>query len=159
MESLIVKSSGVQVQSVRYMEDKNLIELDYGGEKAKGCMSRNHSRRENFVKLFVIPCSYTLQIPYFKDIFREKPMGNQAPSQHKNYYRTHCHKLCESCVGEFFSDPVTCRKCVVPFNFEAKNFCRREMNLCICGVVPITSLEEFHIVVQKSSEFIRKKKK
>ena len=91
MEDAKAKSFGVQVKSVKFIEDKNILELDYGGEMAKGCVFGDHNKRQSFIKLFVIPCTYTLQIPYFKNLFHLKPTEAQTPSSHQNYYRAHCH--------------------------------------------------------------------
>jgi len=42
MESSITKSPGAQVKTVKYIEDKNILELDYGGDMAKGCVFGSH---------------------------------------------------------------------------------------------------------------------
>ena len=107
----------------------------------------------------MLPCTYTLQISYFQDILKLKPNEQQTPSPHKNYYRTHCYKICKSCFLEFLNVLILCKKCLVPRKFEVEKLCRREMNLCICGVVSIMNLEEFHTVVIKSSEYIMTKKR
>lgn len=78
MEEAKAKSFGVEVKSVRFIEDKNILELIYEGKMAKGCVFGDDRKRESFVKLFVIPCTYTLQIPYFKNIFGLKPKKPQT---------------------------------------------------------------------------------
>ena len=60
MEDVKAKSSRVQVKSVKFIEDKYILELDYGGEMAKGCVFGDHNTRESFINLFVIPCTCTL---------------------------------------------------------------------------------------------------
>ena len=51
------------------------------------------------------------------------------------------------------------KKCLVPKNSDVKKLCWRGKYLCIWSVVYIMNLEEFHIVVIKSSEYIMTKKK
>ena len=159
MEDAKAKSSGIQVRSVKFIEDKNVLELDDGGEMAKGCVFGDHNKRQSFIKLFVISCTYTLQIPYFRNLFHLKPMEAQTPSQYQNYYRAHCHKSCEPCLNKFVNKVITCKKCVVPHSFEVQKSCRREMNLHISDVVPIKNFEEFHSIVAEASQYMIEKKK
>ena len=54
MEDAKAKSSGVQVKSVKSIEDKYILELHYGGEMAKGYVFADHNTRESFINLFLI---------------------------------------------------------------------------------------------------------
>jgi len=36
MEDPVARHFGVKAKSMRYVEDKNVLELEYGGEMAKG---------------------------------------------------------------------------------------------------------------------------
>ena len=54
MEDAKAKNVGVQVKSVKFIEDKYILELHYGGEMAKGCVFADHNIRESFINLFVI---------------------------------------------------------------------------------------------------------
>ena len=54
MEDAKAKNLGVQVKSVKFIEDKYILELHYGGEMAKGCVFADHNTRESFINFFVI---------------------------------------------------------------------------------------------------------
>jgi len=86
MEDPTSKSSWVEFKSMIESKDRNVLELDYRVQMAKGCVFGSHRRGKSFVKLYIVPCNNTLQIQNFKNIYDLKPKQHLNSNPHKNYY-------------------------------------------------------------------------
>jgi hypothetical protein len=88
----------------------------------------------------------------------EKPLDPQLPSPHQNLHRNHCHKICHDCLQNLPKDKFICRMCGSLDTIDVGSYCKREMNMWICGPIPILNLKKFQNVFEECYNHIEAKK-
>jgi len=99
-------------------------------------------------KLYVLPCSKTLNCIYFKNIFNDKPSYENEieVSKKQQYFINGCHKICFSCIENLHAQEfayIKSSECVEENIFDF-SYCKELINMWLCTSFRIHDLKEFH---------------
>jgi hypothetical protein len=136
-----------------FLEDENLIELTFKGSGGTGCKYATHSRRFRSTKLYMIPCTFTMEHQIFISIFQEKKDVNIE----QGMYIHACHKICERCLSKFKVDGRQCNICPNLVNIDYTIHCKEIMNVWNCRDFIITYISQYHEIVEGCKNFIQRK--
>ena len=158
MEGGKFRKARQQVTTVQYLTLFNVIELTYDQGLGIGCKTEGHVNIR-FPKLYVLPCSKTLQCPYFKQIFDDKPSVEceVEVTKKQQFFINACHKVCFTCLENQNVQGTTyvkCNECKEGCTFHF-SYCTQLMNMYLCTCFRIHSFKDFHDLHNRFESYIQ----